>query len=178
MRLIRVLPWLLLLGIVVFSVAVYPGLPNELPRTVNVSGRVTGAAGKSFWAWALLPIIAVATQLLMEGIRRALPTRPELFNFPGKDDLLKLPREYHPPVIAKMQWIFDVIAISTNLIMFGVQVMMWHTAHGGSSQNASLALLMVSVILTPVMLLLVQQITREVDAAKRKFESRRNPLAN
>lgn len=177
MRITRVLPWLILIGIVVFSAAVYSGLPTELPRTVDFNGRVTGTAGKSLWTWALLPIIAVAAQLLIEGIRRALPSRPELFNFPGKDDLLKLPREYHPPVIAQMQWFLDVIASATNAIMFGVQILMWYTARGGSSQNASLALMMISVLFTPLIFLLVQRVSNEVESAKRKWESRRNPLA-
>jgi hypothetical protein len=39
-------------------------------------------------------------------------------------------------------------------------------------------LLMISVLMTPVLFLLLQRVTNEVDAAKRKWESRRNPLAS
>jgi hypothetical protein len=55
---------------------------------------------------------------------------------------------------------------------------MWHSARGGSSQTASLVLLMVTVLMTPALFLLLQRVTNEVDAAKRKWESRRNPLVS
>jgi len=178
MRIARVLPWALLAALVVFSVAVYPMLPAEIPRSIGLSGQVEHTMKKSPIAWALLPIIAILTQVLIEWIRGSLPRNPDRFNFPGKDDLLKLPAEYHPPVVARMQWFMDAVSFATNAIMIAVQLTMWHTARGGSSQTATLMLLMVSVLMTPVLFLLLQRVTNEVDAAKRKWESRRNPLAS
>jgi len=177
MRITRVLPWLLLAGLVVLSVAVYPALPAEIPRSVDFNGRVTHRMSKSPWAWGLLPLVAVLTQLLIEGIRRALPRKPELFNFPGKEDLLKLPSELRAPIIGTMQWFMDVVSCMTLALLFAVQLTMWHTARGGRSDTASIVLMMLCVLMTPLIFLLLQRVTNEVDAAKRTWESRRNPLA-
>ena len=177
MRIVRVLPWLLLAGLVVLSAAVYPALPDTLPRSVEVGGRVTHTMAKSPWAWGMLPMIAVLTQLLMEGIRRALPRKPELFNFPGKADLLKLPPELRAPIIVTMQWFMDVVACVTLVLLLAAQVTMWRTAHGARSDAASVVLMMLCVLMTPLLFLLLQRVTKQVDAAKRAWESRRNPLA-
>ena len=178
MRITRVLPWLLLAGLVVLSVAVYPALRAEIPRSVDFNGRVTHRVTKSPWAWGLLPAVAVFTQLLMEGIRRALPRKPELFNFPGKDDLLKLPPELRAPIIVTMQWFMDVVACVTLVVLLAVQLTMWHAARGGRSDLASIVVMMLCVLMPPLLLLLLQRVTNQVDAAKRVWESRRNPLAN
>lgn len=177
MRIARVLPWLLLAGLVVLSAAVYPSLPDTLPRSVGFDGHVTHPMAKSPWTWGLLPMIAVFTQLLMEGIRRALPRKPDLFNFPGKDDLLKLPPELRAPIIVTMQWFMDIVACLTLVVLLAVQLIMWYAARGGRSGLASIVVMMVCVLMTPLLFLLLQRVTNQVDAAKRVWESRRNPLA-
>lgn len=177
MRIARVLPWLLLAGLVALSAAVYPTLPAELPRSVDFNGRVTRTMTKSPWAWGLLPLVAVLTQLLMEGIRRALPRKPELFNFPGKEDLLKLPAELRAPIIGTMQWFMDMVSCMTLAVLLAVQLTMWHTARGGKGDTASIVVMMLCVLMTPLLFLLLQRVTSQVDAAKRTWESRRNPLA-
>jgi len=40
-----------------------------------------------------------------------------------------------------------------------------------------MAIMLVSVLVTPVLFLFLQRVTNQVDAAKRTWESRRNPLA-
>lgn len=173
----RALPWLLCIVLLVFSAAVYEGLPDRLPTAVDVNGRVTGATAKSMWAWLLLPGIATLSVLLIEVVRRQLPARPELFNFPGKDDLLTLPRELHPPVIAKMQRMLDITSAATMLVLSGAQVMLWHVAHGGNGSVGTIVLLLSGVVITPLVFVLLHGVTNEVEAAKRQWESRRNPLA-
>ena len=177
MRITRVLPWVALAIIVVFSLAVYPTLPSTIPRSLDFSGRITHTTSRSPWAWGLLPVVALLTQLLLESIRRALPRKPELFNFPGKDDLLKLPQEMRAPIIVTMQWFMDVVSCMTLALLFAAQLMMWHTARGGTSGTASIVLTLLCVLMTPLLLLLLQRVTTQVDAAKRAWESRRNPLA-
>ena len=176
MRITRVLPWVALAIIVVFSLAVYPTLPSTIPRSLDFSGRTTHTTSRSPWAWGLLPVVALLTQLLLESIRRALPRKPELFNFPGKDDLLKLPQEMRAPIIVTMQWFMDVVSCLMLALLFAAQLMMWHTARGGASGSASIVLTLLSVLMAPLLLVLLQRVTRQVDAAKRTWESRRNPL--
>lgn len=176
-RLSRLMPWLTFLVLLVFSVAVYDGLPAQVPTNLDFDGRVAGTSAKSMVSWLLLPGIALFTQLLIEFIRRQLPSRPELFNFPGKDDLLKLPRELHPPVVARMQRLLDVVNTVTTAVLLGVQLMLWHVARGGNGGAGTIVLLLSGVFITPLVFVLLQGVTNEVDAAKRKWESRRNPLA-
>lgn len=178
MRPLRLLPWLLLVALVLFSVAVYDALPPQVPKSVDLSGRVAHTAEKSPASWGLLPFVALLTLLLMESIRRRLPRRPDLFNFPGKDDLRKLPAEFHPPVIARMQRFLDVTGTATMLIMCAVQLLMWHTARGGSSELGTMLLLISAVLITPLLFLVQQGVTNEVEDAKKRWESRRHPLAN
>jgi uncharacterized membrane protein len=177
MRLWRVLPWLLMAVLLVFSAAVYPSLPAEVPRSIDFNGRVTHTMPRSPFLWALLPVIALLTQGFIEGIRRSLPAHPERFNFPGKDDLLKLPAELQQPIVATMQWFLDVVSCFTNGIFIAVQAMMWYAAKGGKTDQATMAIMLVSVLVTPVLFLFLQRVTNQVDAAKRTWESRRNPLA-
>jgi len=177
MRLWRVLPWLLMAVLLAFSAAVYPSLPAEVPRSIDFSGRVTHTMPRSPFSWALLPVIALLTQALIERIRRSLPAHPERFNFPGKDDLLKLPAKLQQPIVATMQWFLDVVSCFTNGVFIAVQTMMWHAARGGKTDVATMAILLASVLATPVLFLLLQRVTNQVEAAKRTWESRRTPLA-
>ncbi|GAB1343838.1 hypothetical protein [Gemmatimonas sp.] len=177
MRLSRLLPWLLLGGLVVFSVAVYGSLPDQLPRNVDLSGEIGRTETKTPLSWAALPLVALSLLVLFEVIRRRLPHRPELFNFPGKDDFLKLPAEYRPPIIAKMQGFLDITASLTTAIMGAVQLMLWHVARGGKSDVVTIGILLVSVMTTPALFLVLQGVTNEVDAAKKRWEGRRQPAA-
>lgn len=175
MRPTQCLAWLLLAILGLFSVVVYGDLPTAMSHSLSLSGQGRPTRATSAWAWSIVPLTAFLTLALVEWISARLPHKPELFNFSGKDDLLKLPREYHPPIIARMQRFLDIVNITTMLILLGAQIMIWQKALGAKSEAATVALIVGPSLLMPIMFLLLQGVNNEVDAAKRQWESRRNP---
>lgn len=76
-----------------------------------------------------------------------------------------------------MQGFLDITASLTTAIMGAVQLMLWHVARGGKSDVVTIGILLVSVMTTPALFLVLQGVTNEVDAAKKRWEGRRQPAA-
>jgi hypothetical protein len=55
--------------------------------------------------------------------------------------------------------------------------MLWHVARGGKSDVVTIGILLVSVMTTPALFVVLQGVTNEVDAAKKRWEGRRQPAA-
>jgi uncharacterized membrane protein len=176
MRFVRLLSWLGLLALVVTSVAVYPSLPAMIPQRIDAGGRAARFVAPTLLSWGMPVAIAVATMLLCEWLRGRLPAKPELFNFPGKEELLKLPPEHRVEAIRAMQGFMDIVNLELVVTFALVQWMLWRGAQGAQSQGATMALLMLSPLLLAGTGLYLSRLQRLVDEAKRKYESRRNPL--
>lgn len=177
MRISRMLPWLVFVTLVVFSVAVYPELPDRLVTSVGASGQATHLRAKRPLVWGMLPVLSLGVLGMMQWIRARLPARPDLFNFPGKEDLLKLPRELHPPIVAMMQQFMDAIAAFTMLVMLAAQVLLWHASRGGTSSAGTILLIVGPSLTVPFTFLYLQRVTDAVERARREWESRRPPRA-
>jgi uncharacterized membrane protein len=164
----RILPWVVLIGLVVFSAATYADLPAEIPTKISARGIVTHTAPKGLFEWFLLVGIAALTQAFMTGLTVMLPKKPELFNFSEKEKFLRLPKEYQRPVIVHMQFAMDIIGALTMMTLGFVQWMIWRTALG-HPPGLSLAWLMgLTVLIAPVAFLLVGRVSAEVDIQERR----------
>lgn len=169
MRLLRLLSWTALLVLLVFTAASYAGLPDSMPTHMGLDGKVTSVAAKSLWGWFLLPGIALALQLLFEGIGVMLPSRPQWFNFPEKDRFLQLPPEYQAPVIAQMRTMLDITQLGM-LLLFGVlQVQMWMAAQGRGTSGLFISALVLPVLLTPAALFWLTRITAALEREEARF---------
>ena len=170
--LLRLMPWFLWLMLVLFSVASYGSIPGDLPRHLDAAGRVTDAVPRSLGAWMLLPIVAALTQALLTGLGRLLPSRPDLFNFPEKDRLLALPREFHGPVVARMRDVLDATGAAVMALLFAVQVVLWRTARGEATPWVTPVVASVTIALVPLILLLTARVSRAVEDAERRSRAR------
>lgn len=168
--------WLALLGLVVASVLAYPSLPDQIPQHINGSGKATRFVARSPVSWGFPVLIALASVVLVDVLAARLPRNVALFNFPGKEDLLKLPEAYRAEPVRYMQRFMDYVNLQLVVTFGVVQWMMWRGAHGAASQNASIAMLVLSPVLLVFVGLYIQKIQNAVDEATRQYESRRNPL--
>lgn len=172
MMILRLLPWALWLGMVALSVGTFAGLPEEIPRHIVASGKVTRSVPTTLFGWLLLPLIAGATQLLLSWISLwLLPRRPDLFNFPDKPRLMKLPPSYRASVVPQMQLTLDAVAACTMLTMCVVQVMMWRAALGERVEGWTAGLIVGSVLIAPIALILTSKVSDAVTDAERRWKA-------
>lgn len=162
MRLMRLGAWLVLSFHIVCAVLAYGALPPEIPTHIAFDGTPGSFAPRSLGSWFLLPAIAVAMQLLLEAIARALPGRPQLFNFPEKARFLALPPAHRTPVITEMVGVLDLAAFGVQAILLLVLGMLWDAAIGASSTSGSLLLLIGGVALTPALMLRIRRVSLTV----------------
>jgi uncharacterized membrane protein len=174
----RILPWVLLLMLLVFTGATYGDVSlTELPQRINAAGRVTDTMPKTLVNWFLLPGIAVLTQLGLTVITVLLPRRPELFNFPEKDRFLRLPPSYRAPVIREMQLTLDVTGTVTTLMLCVVQFVLWRAAIGASGSANGPWIAVAAIFVGPAILLMVTRVTSATEAAEKQWKAAGSPAA-
>ncbi len=169
--LLRILPWAIVSGLTLFSVATYAGLPAEIPRHLNSAGEATRSVELTWMSWMLLPFIAAATQAFMTWLTLLLPSKPDLFSFAEKERFLKLPREYQGDTIVRMQATMDIIAGFTMLVLFAVQVVLWRTAMGHPSKNTLPFLMVGTIVFLPLALVLTSRVSAAANAAEKKWRA-------
>jgi uncharacterized membrane protein len=175
---VRIAVWIGLAALLVATALAYPQLPDMIPRSIDANGRAEGFMARSPLTWGLPIILGVLSMLLVEGIRAKLPARPDLFNFSGKEQLLRLPAEYRGEVIVLMQKFMDFTNAQLVAVFALVQWMLWRGAHGQRSETLTIALLVLPVLLVVGMGLFLGRLQEAVDRAQRRYDSRRNPLQN
>jgi uncharacterized membrane protein len=168
--------WLALLALVVAATLAYSGLPAQIPQHINASGKALRFVPRSPLTWGFPVAIALLSVVLVDVLAARLPRNVALFNFPGKEDLLKLPEEYRTEPVRLMQRFMDYVNLQLVLTFAVVQWMLWRGARGSSSQNETIALLVLSPAMLIFVGLYIQRIQGAVDDARRQYESRRNPL--
>ena len=175
MRILRAVPWVLVLLLFVFAIATWSSLPEMIPMRLNSRGEGARMVAKSFWPWFGLPIVALATHWLMFGVGLLLPKRPELFNHPEKKRFLQIPRAYHPPVITEMRGLLDAASVGVLLTILLAQWILWRVAMGNPVQGATAILLVSAALITPAILLFLPRISRAVDQAERAWRDAGSP---
>lgn len=167
---LRRIAWSMIALLLLFAGASYAGLPDQIPTKVDLNGNVVRIAAKSLGGWFLLPLIALAVHLLVAGVGALIPSRPHLFNFPEKERILSLPREFQGPVIIEMQTMLDIVLLGTNTLMLVIQFQLWRTALGQHSSGLLLATLIIPVLLTPLTLLRLSRITTVLEHEEKRWK--------
>jgi uncharacterized membrane protein len=146
------------------SALVWPDLPSEIPAHFDGGGRVTRWTRTSALSWFAVPLIALALTAVNYFFARLLPRWPHLINLPNKQRFLALPAERRGPVIERIREFLHGISIPLILIMIVVQVSIYRTAVGNPSVGYTIAILLGSLLLTPVILMLwLPRIQSEID---------------
>lgn len=171
LRLLRILPWAILAAHLLFAIAVYPSLGPYVPTHLDFAGKVTGMRSTSWPEWFGLPMVGVATLVLLQGIGALLPRHPQLFNFGEKERFLKIPRAYHGPVIALMRATLDLTGAIVALTFLFVHVMLWRAGNGEAPAAMHLVILLLSVGTLPMILLLTSKIDAAVVEAERRWKA-------
>lgn len=154
-----------------FAAATYGGLPERVPMRLTLDGEVTRSTARSPLAWFGLPAVALLTFALLQWVSSLLPRQPELFNFPDKERFLRLPREYHAPVVEEMRGVLDVTAALTLLVLVLVQLLLWRVAHG-RAPGALAAGPWLGLAILPVLLLCLTRVNAAVDRQERRWRER------
>lgn len=173
---LRLLNLCLVLGFTAACARLWPSLPDQLPRHMDLSGRVTSSAPTSPWSWFLLPAMAALTLELTEWMGTRVVRRPALINFPGKEDLLALPAAYQAPVVERLVGFLHGTTTVTTGILALVQFAAWQAATGTQTETSQLVLLLalcgLPLVLVGVGLTMVQRELERQRQAYRESEGR------
>jgi uncharacterized membrane protein len=171
MRILRILPWAIVVVHLLFAVAIYPSLGPEIATHLDFAGKVTRTRATSWIEWFGLPMIGVATLALLQGVGGLLPRHPQLFNFAEKERFLKIPRAYHGPVIALMRATLDLTGVIVALTFLFVQVMLWRAGDGKAAEWMNITVLVFPIGTLPMILLLTSKINTAVEDAERRWKA-------
>jgi uncharacterized membrane protein len=113
---------------VVMTIVVYAELPATLATHFGPDGRANQFADKSISSWFMLTIIGVATTVLTLSLAQLTHAKPELYNIPGKIELLSLPRERQSPFLEEMALWMTLMSLSMVILFAAIQYDMWRVA--------------------------------------------------
>ncbi|MBM3900038.1 MAG: DUF1648 domain-containing protein [Gemmatimonadetes bacterium] len=170
LRLLRILPWAIVAVHLLFAIAIYPSLGPTVPTHLDFAGQVTRTRPTSWVEWFGLPMVSVATLVLLQGIGALLPKHPQLFNFPEKERFLRIPRAYHGPVLALMRATLDLTGVIVAVIFVLVHVMLWLAGDGEAPAAMHVVILLLSVGTLPMILVVTSKIDAAVVEAERRWK--------
>ncbi len=113
---------------VTWSIAAYSALPPVLATHFGPNGAADHFADKSIGSWFTMTIIGVATTALTLTLAQITHAKPELYNIPGKVELLSLPRERQSPFLEEMAVWMTLMSLGMVIIFAGIQFDMWRVA--------------------------------------------------
>lgn len=110
------------------AIAVYGSLPSEIATHFGPSGAADSYSAKSVGSWFALTIIGVCTTALTVSLAQLTHARPELYNIPGKIELLSLPTERQQPFLEEMAVWMTLMSLGMVTLFAGIQYDMWRVA--------------------------------------------------
>lgn len=137
------------------SAAMYGDLPDRIPLHFNFAGEPDRWGPKSAGMWFLLPMVATAIGVVMVALSHWAARKPELINFPGKEDLLALPVERREPAIRHLVAMTDWIGVCVVVCLAVVQYAIYGAALGRSSSGMIPAAVLVGCV-GPLVAILIQ----------------------
>lgn len=176
MRLLHALNAALVVALVSFSLYIYPALPERIPRHFGPGGAPDAWTDRTLLSWLLLPLIGVASTVLMYLIGALLPTRPHLLNMPDRKKLLELPPGLQQHVLREASALLYATAL-VMLVMFGaIQYGAYESALSGERSGAVVAGIILGIAGMPLVLVIYMvRIQRRLDEAVRMARTRGSP---
>jgi uncharacterized membrane protein len=170
--------WIVIHGIFVgalwlFSLWAYPNLPDRYPVHFDFAGNPNRWVAGSSPEWFLVPGIATFLNAMFIGIALTLPRTPvEIMSLPNKDKFLKLPRDKQVALLSQFGQMFLVIVLGLNILLGGVQGMIYAVAQGSAKTLNAAPLLVIPVLIFVVLLVWSVKITRNIRRASDDWEAR------
>jgi uncharacterized membrane protein len=168
-RILRLLPWTMVLAAFLFALGTWKALPAEIPMGIDARGNADRLTEKLVWSWFGLPMLALGTVALLAGLRALMPRRPELFNHPEKERFLKLPAAYRGQVFEEIGSILDVTATFVGLTVLEVQFILFRAASSRPVTAALPILLVTTILIAPAVLLMLTRVNAAVERAERQW---------
>lgn len=110
------------------AIAVYGALPPVLATHFGPSGAADHFADKSAGSWFTITIIGAGTTALTLSLAQLTHRKPELYNIPGKIELLSLPAERQSPFLEEMAVWMTLMSLGMVVLFAGIQYDMWRVA--------------------------------------------------
>ena len=167
-RFITLLDLAILITWITLAIAVYDRLPEQIPTHFGPSGAADAFATRSVSSWFALPAIGVVATLLMLGMAEMSLTRPNMYNVPGKNELLALPHEEQRPFVEQLATFMTLTGTSVLLIFVAIHYDTWRTAMGEQRGMSMVSWAAIALSLSGVLIampLWMAQFKRSVSAA-------------
>jgi hypothetical protein len=104
-------------------------------------------------SWFVLPLLSIASVVLLRVLREWAVRRPAALNLPGGKKLHEYDERLHPAILEHMRLVVAVVSTEV-LVIFGlIQIGSFRTAMGASGDSTILAVLAIAVLSTPVLLI-------------------------
>lgn len=162
----------LLAALFVGSALAWPQLPDSIPAHFGAGGRADRWTTTSWASWFAVPLFALGLTVFNYALAHLLPRWPHLINLPSRAQFMALPAERQVPVIERIQGLLYGTSGPLIMLMGLIQLAIYRTARGEPSEGYMLAVLLCSVILTPLILgVWLPQIQRELDRQVREHRA-------
>ena len=142
---------------------------------VLVSALAVMLSPSALRAVGIVPLMMILLQVLLEALRAHLPEHPDSFNFPDKEDFLRLPDEFRAPVIRQMQWMLDATALVMQVALIVVLGSLWLKANGRGSPAVTLLPILLGVFTTPGIFLLLSRVTNALEEQMKEWRAAGSP---
>ena len=111
-----------------FAISIYPSLPTEIATHFGPNGVADRYTSTSVGSWFTITIIGACTTALTLSLAQLTHARPELYNIPGKIELLSLPAERQQPFLEEMAVRMTLMSLAMVVLFAGIQYDMWRVA--------------------------------------------------
>ncbi len=120
------LNFILLAGLIIFSIVVWNELPDKIPSNFDIEGNPDSYMDKI--VWIALPLLALVLTVLMYLSTKLVTKYPGLMNIPKKKDFFKLPKNEQLPILHYFNGFIVLTAVPMNAIFFTIQVGIYEVA--------------------------------------------------
>lgn len=152
-RWIDALNTLLAGGVVAHAVWAWSRLPAEIPAHFGLDGQPDRWTTTTASSWFWMPSAAIASAVLLWGLREWAVRRPGALNLPGGKKLEDYDARVRPGIIEHIRLTLAIVSTEL-LVIFGlIQIGSFRTAMGGSGENSILAVLAIAMLSSPVLLI-------------------------
>ena len=113
---------------VALAIAAYDHLPDTIATHFGASGAADGFSKRSIFSWFGLTAIGVATTAMVLGIAQFTHAKPSMYNIPGKEKLLALPKDVQAPLLEQLAMWMTLLALSMVILFAAMQYDTWRVA--------------------------------------------------
>jgi len=155
----------LLLALIIGSVIVWPTLPERIPIHFGFDGKADNWTDRSFWAWFILPLIAVFSSALIVVMSWLVQRRPEVINLPDRTAFLALTPARRQPVIDTLRRSMYLLAMIITIMLGIMQIGSYRTALGNDGETFMIVALGIgSVMMTLMSVVMMVSVQSKIDA--------------